>query len=212
MFASCLLLLASTLADVHPHYVMIFGHQDRTDGKQPDPKASHSWLTWVEANDDHDINEAFTVSWTGVHGVKFMYGPMPARNLDLNQTLERATKRGLCMKMWGPYRIEECHYQKAKARHTELEDGEATGRLKYNLWDRMTRNDPMNPSFNCLHAFYDAHGQMIDSNNRYGFRASEYFAQVFREQGYTQPKQPEDIWVWNALKPEPYQVSIADGP
>ncbi len=46
MFASCLLLLASTVADVHPHYVMIFGHQDRTDGKQPDPKASHSWLTW----------------------------------------------------------------------------------------------------------------------------------------------------------------------
>jgi hypothetical protein len=53
---------------------------------------------------------------------------------------------------------------------------------------------------------------MIDSNNRYGFRASEYFAEVFLEQGYAKPKQPEDIWVWNALKPEQYQVTVAERP
>jgi hypothetical protein len=199
------------MGDLHPHYVMIFGHQDRPDG-QPDPKSAHSWATWVEVEENHDVKESFTISWTGVHGVKFFYGPMPARNLDLDATLERARKRGLCMKMWGPYRIGACHYDRAKCRHDELEVGEATGQLKYNLWDKGTRNNTKDPSFNCLHAILDANGEMINNHNRYGFRASEYFAEVFLEQGYAQPKQPEDEWIWNALRPEGYNVSIAPAP
>ncbi|MBY0586441.1 hypothetical protein K2X85_04650 [bacterium] len=214
MLASVFLLSTMILGEtpVHAHYILIFGHQDKTDGSQPDPKTCHSWATWVHADENHNINESFTVSWTGIHGVKFLAGPMPARNLDLPQTLERATKRGLCMKLWGPYRIDEDRYQCAKKRHADLEVGEATGSLKYNLWDRQSRNDVKDPSFNCLHAILDGNNQMVDLNNRYGFRASQYFADLFLQQGYTQPKQPEDIWVWNALRPEQYQVSLAASP
>jgi hypothetical protein len=180
------------------HYLLLFAHQDAPYGERPDPHTAHSFATWIEV-DEGRIVEAFTISWTGVHGVKFLRGPQPPRSLTLEQSLARAQRRGLPVTMWGPFRVTHTCFTKARCAHQRLIEGERTGSVLYNVLDWKTRSERRPQAINCIHVLTDVARPGLRTGSRCGIRATEFILDAYLQCGFVLGEDPSAEWVWEAL-------------
>jgi hypothetical protein len=205
-----LLLLSVGLVGDHSYYLIMFAHQDTSNENYIPAKGSHSFATWVEADEDHNICEVFTISWVGEHGVKFWEFRQKSHNRDLLESLEVARRRCLTVTMWGPYRISECFYRQAKKHYDYLVCSEATQCNRYAVLDAALRLRTTERSFNCIHALTDVCGHYIVTAGRHGNRASKHILEEYRKKFRFGSHCCEDDWVWEAVRPEGFCVHRAD--
>lgn len=204
--AKMALLLASCLFGGESHYVFVFAHQDAPAGVRPDPHNSHSFACWTRVVDER-IVERFNISWTGIHGVRFLRGAQPGRNLDLEATLLRARTRHLCVSMWGPYLVDPKAFERARWQYERLELGSRTGNVRYNVVDNISRSIGSRPSINCIHVLTDLCGDPVRTGGKHGIAASEFIVQEFYRRGVIQGLQPRAEWIWDAIRPESAEVA-----
>jgi len=206
-----LLFLSLSVTSAHSYYMILFATQNGDAHLFPEPKTCHNWATWVEVDENHNVVEHFNISWVGHAGVKFFYGPQCPRNLTLQQTLDRAKSRGVCMTMWGPYCVTECCYQAARRQYEYLEAAIVNGTAFYTVLDRFTRGKDNCPAFNCIHAITGCQGEMINTHNRIGNAAAEAIMRHFRHKYGIGYYNPANEWVWDAVRPEgDYYIQRAD--
>lgn len=198
--------LAASLIGADAHYVLVFAHQDTPVGVRPDPRKSHSFACWIRVADGQ-IAEEFNISWTGVYGVRFLKGAQPGRNLSLEQTLERARRRGVCVSMWGPFLVCPNAFDRARRQYERLEWGERTGGVQYNVLDAVSRSFDRRPAINCIHVLSDLTGQRLRTGGKYGVTASELIVESYHKYGVTLGRDPAAEWIWEAIRPAETQVT-----
>jgi hypothetical protein len=209
MLKSLLLLSVGLMGD-HSHYLIMFAHQHNEKDWHVPAKGSHSFGTWVEVDEDHNICEVFTISWVGNLGVKFWEFHQTSHNRDLLESLQVARRRCLKVTMWGPFGISECFYRQAKKHYDYLMCSEATQSNKYAVMDAMLRLRNENRSFNCIHALTDVCGHYVSTAGRHGNKASEFIIEKYREQFRFGQHCSKDDWVWDAIRPEGFCIERAD--
>lgn len=198
-------ILSALLAGSSCHYVILFGQQNTLCEAEKDLHYSHSFGTWVETDEEHNVKEVFTISWSGTKGVKLFSGPQWPINRDLEASLARSVQRCTQVTMYGPYRVTCSAFRRAKCQYNTLEAAECSGCPKYTVIDTFTKHLPC-PAFNCIHALLDITGDHIKTGDRNGNEVTELIVCKFREYGVITGRYPEDEWVWEAVRPEGYHV------
>lgn len=202
-------IISAVLAGPACHYVILFGQQNTLCDAEKDFHYSHTFAVWVETDSDNNVTEVFTISWSGEKGVVLLAGPQQGINRDLLRTLERARDRCLVVSMYGPFRTTCATYQRAKCQYQRLERAECTGCPKYTVIDSITRHGHHCPAINCFHVLLDLTGKSIRSGSRNGNEVTEFVIKKYREYGLITSYCPEDLWVWEAVRPEGFNVHYA---
>lgn len=176
------------------HYVMVFSWQDVPDGFAPTPRLSHSFATFVQVSDEK-IDEEFTISWVAPYGVRILAPPEPGQNWSLQETLTRASEDGLKVMAWGPYRVSDAGYEKAKSRYFALERAESNQSILYKAVDRRSRRFDVQPAINCIHALSDLANPNLATGNICGNDASRIIVDEFVKAGIIMGDDHEAEWI-----------------
>lgn len=164
------------------HYVMVFSWQDVPDGFSPTPKFTHSFATFVQVADEK-IEHEFTISWVAPYGVRILAPPEPGQNWTLQASLTKASEEGFTVMAWGPYRISEDGYEKAKAKYFALEAAQANQSILYKAVDRRTRHFDVQPAINCIHVLSDLANPALMTGELCGNEASRVIVDEFVKAG-----------------------------
>lgn len=159
------------------HYMVLLANQRNAFL----PHCAHSFAAFLEAEmDPRDgsltpINQ-FVISWLPVSlKIAFLRFPEPGRNLDLDATFNWACTIKSKVSAWGPFRIDEMLFRKARQRYDYLE----TGITQYVVLDNFYR--PFMAS-NCIHAISDLDltPNLLTTGISYGIAASRKVAHYLR--------------------------------
>ncbi|MBX9656543.1 hypothetical protein K2Y11_23245 [bacterium] len=176
------------------HYVIVFSWQDVPDGFAPAPKLTHSFATFVQVSGDK-IDEEFTISWAAPYGVRILAAPEPGQNWSLQESLTRASEDGLKVMAWGPYRVSDAGYEKAKTRYFNLESAESNQSILYKAVDRRSRRFDVQPAINCIHALSDMADPNLATGNICGNEASRIIVNEFVKAGIILGDDHQAEWI-----------------
>jgi len=176
------------------HYVIVFAWQDTPDGFDPTPRLSHSFATFVQV-EDNKIEEEYTISWVAPYGVRILAPPEPGQNWSLQETLNKASEDGLRVMAWGPFRVSEEGYKKAKEKYFALEAAEANQSILYKAVDRRSRRFDSQPAINCIHAISDLADPNLATGSICGNEASRIIVEEFVKAGIILGDDHQAEWI-----------------
>jgi hypothetical protein len=165
------------------------------------PQCVHTFATFVRAGAPE--LECQTISWLPEDlNIKILrLWPQPGRNLSLEETVALAKARDDRLLLWGPYRIEQELYERAKRQVERLN----IGHVQYKAIDLGFRPDI---AANCFHAVsdIDADFGLLRTGTAFGPAASALVAGHLRRWII----EPNDVhpWLIERLGLDPSAVEI----
>ncbi|QDU62111.1 hypothetical protein Pan216_29770 [Planctomycetes bacterium Pan216] len=156
------------------YYMIVFALQS---GPANVIEKSHTFATFVKANQNRQIIDTVTISWLAASGIIETLNPVPqsGANWSLRDTLEWGSEKGARMSKWGPYVIDAAFFERAKRRTEQLD----RGNIKYLILDRRWRRHTGTRGFDCIHALSDIGGYLATGSAR-GEDASRKVAKHFK--------------------------------
>jgi hypothetical protein len=156
----------------HRCFMLVFASQ----GIRYLPQCVHTFATFVRAGDAPEL-ECQTISWLPEDlNIKILrLWPQPGRNLSLDETVTLAKAKDARLLLWGPYRIDQELYERAKRQVERLN----VGHVQYKAIDLGFRPDT---ATNCFHAVsdIDADFGLLRTGTAFGPAASALVAAHLR--------------------------------
>jgi hypothetical protein len=172
-------------------YAVLFAQQRRINL----PHYAHSFGAFVQVDETPNgpANEQVVViSWLPRSlKIGFFRAAEPGHNLLLPATFDYAQTLGTFVSAWGPFRIRNMLFEKARDRYLQLE----SGATKYVVLDNGTR--PLQAT-NCIHALSDLGltDKLLSTGTAYGMRASRKIVR------YLQP------WIMDSFRTHPWVADL----
>lgn len=182
------MICGSSSVKADDYYCMLFSHQNQGN---PRPRCSHTWASFLKTTECKGIIEEFTISWIPKGRMNVFGNKVRGRNRTLHESVISAKNRRFVVDMWGPYKIKESYYKKAKRQFNRLN----TSGL-YKALDRHSRFHKRQ-AVNCIHAVSDI-GGILRTRTLFGRCATEAIVYYFKQLMIVDKKENYD-WILDKL-------------